>query len=1004
MEGKIKKVLSLFMMMLFAFSLLPSFSIKSQATTILKDRLLVGYWHNFTNPAGFYTLREIPNEWDVINVSFGITNTNDRATIIFEPEYDEAQFIKDVKYQQSLGKKVLLSLGGETGIVKVESAAAKDRFVKSLISIIDKYGFNGLDIDLEGGSGISVGPLDSDFKNPGSPMLVNLINGIEEVCNKYGDDFMLTMAPETLYVQGGFSSYGGTSGGYLPIIYALRDKLTYIHVQDYNTGGMLGLDGKNYTQSTADFHVAMTEMLLKGFTVGGDKNNMFPALDAEQVMFGVPSCPSAAGGGYTDYKELEKALNYLIKGESFGGKYKLQNESGYSDLRGIMTWSATWDVSKGNPFATFFRNYFDNLKIPEKSLRAANISASEPFNGKFTLSIKVPERNTAKTYTILENGKEIYSGDLNVGSSRVQTIPYKFINKESGSYIYEVKLTDKAGQSVKSNKITVNVPQKIEGSSLPDRIMVGYWHNFYNDAGFIKLSEVSPEWDVINVSFAVTTHDRSVVEFIPEYDEEEFMNDIYRLQMQGKKVVLSLGGQDGVIQIPDDESYNKFITSLIGLIDKYGFDGIDIDLESGSNMSLKAGDTDINNPKTPQITNLIKAIKSLDKRYGRDFIISMAPEVAYVQGGITAYGNIWGAYLPLINGVRDELDYLQVQHYNCGGNAALDGVQYSHGTADFQVAMVDMLLTGFNIANNPNNRFEPLRDDQIVIGIPATAKAAPAGGYIAPNEMKKALDYLIKGVSFGGSYKMESGKSYPNIRGMMTWSINWDLASGSTFINSYRPYFDSLTSTENTLKPAYLSYSMKDNNSYDLIIDVPARNKAISYKLYEGTSEIASGSLTSGSSNKQVIKKNIANKAVGSYKYKVVLYDADGNKVNSNEITVKILDSTEDPNKTDINKDGKVDVTDLSLVASKYNSKSTDSNYDLKLDMNNDKIIDLFDIVIVSKDMEKIEEVVYPEYDENAEYGMGDIVTYQGKIYESIWWWHKGVTPGTNDSCWKLKS
>lgn len=1000
MKSTKKKILSLFSVILFSLTLFPSFSIKANTISNLGSRLLVGYWHNFENPAGFFKLSEVPNEWDVINISFGITDSHDRSTIIFEPEYNEAEFIRDVKNQQSKGKKVLLSLGGETGIVKVTNEIEKNNFVNSLTNIINKYGFDGIDIDLEGGSGVSVGPADKDFKNPGSPGLVYLIQGIDEVCNKFGNDFMLTMAPETLYVQGGFSSYGGTAGGYLPIIYALRDKLTYIHVQDYNTGGMLGLDGKSYTQSTADFHVAMTEMLLRGFPVGGDTNNMFPALDAEQVMFGVPACSSAAGGGYTDFKELEKALDYLILGKSFGGNYKLRNESGYSDLRGIMTWSASWDISRGNPFAKFFRTYFDSLQIPEKNLLPATISSNDPFNGRITITMTVPARNTAKTFIVLENGKEVGSGELIVGSSNVQTIPYKFSNKEPGKYTYQVILKDKDGNSVNSNLITVTMPEKIEGSTLPNRIMVGYWHNFTNQAGFIKLGEVDPRWDVINVSFAVTVHDRAVVEFVPEYDEEEFMNDVYKLQSQGKKVVLSLGGQDGVIQIPNDEAYNKFIKSLTGLIDKYGFDGVDIDLESGSSMALISGDTDINNPKTPQIVNLIKAIKELDKIYGRDFIISMAPEVAYVQGGITAYGNIWGAYLPLINGVREELDFLQVQHYNCGGNMALDGVQYSHGTADFQVAMVDMLLNGFNLGGNPNNKFLPLRDDQIVIGIPATAPAAPAGGYIAPDEMVKALDYLIKGKSFGGSYKMSEGKSYPNIRGMMTWSINWDLKSGDTFINTYRPYFDSLKETTDSLKAAIISASEVINNDYTLTVKIPSRNLATSYKIYEGSTELESGVLVPSQLSDKIIIKEFSNKAPGIYTYKVELKDSLGNIVIS-DLSLEVKRADEDPNKEDVNKDGKVDIQDLSLVASQYNYSSNTEGYNEKFDLDYSNYIDLYDLVIVAKKIGVSQEIGVEEYNSTKVYNRGDVVIYNGKKYEQQGYGVVGFTPGTHDGVWK---
>ncbi|WP_242959767.1 glycosyl hydrolase family 18 protein [Clostridium paraputrificum] len=179
--------------------------------------------------------------------------------------------------------------------------------------------------------------------------------------------------------------------------------------------------------------------------------------------------------------------------------------------------------------------------------------------------------------------------------------------------------------------------------SLGERLLVGYWHNFDNGTGIINLRDVSDKWDVINVAFGETYSDRAVVEFTPCYDEEQFISDVQYIKSKGKKVILSIGGQNGVVLLPDATAKEKFVKSICGLVDKYGFDGLDIDLESG--ISLQASDTDFKNPKTPQIVNLISGVREISDKYGSNFIISMAPETAYVQGGITAYGNIWGGLI-----------------------------------------------------------------------------------------------------------------------------------------------------------------------------------------------------------------------------------------------------------------------------------------------------------------------------------------------------------------------
>lgn len=424
------------------------------------------------------------------------------------------------------------------------------------------------------------------------------------------------------------------------------------------------------------------------------------------------------------------------------------------------------------------------------------------------------------------------------------------------------------------------------------RLLVGYWHNFDNGAGIVKIRDVDPAWDVINVSFGETYTDRAVVELHPVYDEKEFINDIAYVQSKGKKVVLSLGGAEGTIQVPTDAAREKFMTSITGLIDKYGFDGIDIDLEGGSGMILQPGDTDLKNPTTPQIVNFIKIIKDLVKKYGDNFIISMAPELAYVQGGNTGYATNWGAYLPLIDAVRNELDYLQVQHYNCGGNMALDGVTYNQGTADFQVAMVDMLLQGFQTKASKNSFFAPLKQEQVVIGVPASQKGTlnPNSGYIAPTEMIKALNYIVKGQSFGGAYKMV-GQKYPNLRGIMAWSINWDNVNNKEFVKSYRPFFDSLSPIvpeQPSLKAATIKSSVVSNKSYSLTIDIPAYNTAVAYELFENGKSIGIGNLTSGVTSTQSIKKDFTNKDYGTYTYSVVVKDQSGATVTSSNCIVEV--------------------------------------------------------------------------------------------------------------------
>ncbi|WP_342571406.1 glycosyl hydrolase family 18 protein [Paenibacillus sp. FSL R5-0749] len=325
------------------------------------SKWLIGYWHNFDNGSTNIRLRNVSTAYDVINVSFAEPISHGSGTLAFTPyNATVAEFKSDIAYLQSQGKKVLLSMGGANGTIELTDATKRQQFEDSLKSIISTYGFNGLDIDLEGSS-LSLNAGDTDFRSPTTPKIINLIQGVKAVKSHFGANFILTAAPETAYVQGGYLSYGGPWGAYLPVIHALRNDLTLLHVQHYNTGSMVGLDGRSYAQGTADFHVAMAEMLLQGFHVGDSSGPFFSALRPDQIAIGVPASQQAAGGGYTTPAELQKALNYLIKGVSYGGSYTLRQPAGYAGIKGIMTWSINWDAYTNNQFSSAHRPFLNGL-------------------------------------------------------------------------------------------------------------------------------------------------------------------------------------------------------------------------------------------------------------------------------------------------------------------------------------------------------------------------------------------------------------------------------------------------------------------------------------------------------------------------------------------------------------------------------------------------------------------------------------------------------------------
>jgi len=419
--------------------------------TPLPARTLVGYWQNW-NDGNFMNLRDVPTKYNVVNVSFLETASGDGFTPTFTPTapYTEASFRADVQALQQRGTPVIISIGGQNGVVKLSTTAQKNTFVQGVKQIIDRYGFDGIDIDLEGSS-MSYGGNNPDFRNPTQPATLNLIAAIRELKSAYGAGFIVSAAPETYYVQTGYNTYGGTAGAFLPVLYNIRDILDYLHVQLYNTGSMLALNGQIYPSATADFIVSMTDMLLRGFPVAGT-GQTFPALRPDQVAIGLPACPSAAGSGYTAPAEVLKALDYLTKGIPYGGTYA--TTATYPGLRGMMTWSINWDKAGcGRPsyeFVNTYWNYFFGTPgTPSVTLTSPANGAT--FTAPATIAFAASVANASPTRV------EFYQGSTKVGEDATAPYEFSWANVAAGSYSLTTRAVLSSGNSLTSPAVGITV-------------------------------------------------------------------------------------------------------------------------------------------------------------------------------------------------------------------------------------------------------------------------------------------------------------------------------------------------------------------------------------------------------------------------------------------------------------------------------------------------------------------------------------------------------------------
>ncbi|MBV2153980.1 chitinase [Kitasatospora sp. SUK 42] len=288
---------------------------------------------------------------------------------------------------------------------------------------------------------------------------------------------------------------------------------------------------------------------------------------------------------------------------------------------------------------------------------------------------------------------------------------------------------------------------------LPKHILTGYWQNFDNGATVQRISDVPAAYDVIAVSFADATTtpgglsftlDPTLSSHLGGYTDAQFKADIAAKRAAGKRVVLSIGGQNGTVSVSDSTSAANFANSAWTLMQNYGFDGIDIDLENGINSTYMA-----------------QALHSLAAKAGSGFILTMAPQTIDMQ-------STGMEYFKLALNVKDILTIVNMQYYNSGAMNGCDGNVYSQGTENFLTGLACIQLKG------------GLRPDQVGLGVPASTSAA-GGGYVDPGVVNSALDCLAAGTGCG-SYKPDT--TWPGIGGAMTWSTNWDAKAGNPVANT----------------------------------------------------------------------------------------------------------------------------------------------------------------------------------------------------------------------------
>lgn len=337
----------------------------------------------------------------------------------------------------------------------------------------------------------------------------------------------------------------------------------------------------------------------------------------------------------------------------------------------------------------------------------------------------------------------------------------------STAYTFTVTAYNSAGESPHSGQVSATTSSSGGGgggggsSGLPAHLLMGYWQDFTNSATPLTLAAVPASYNLVAVAFGTATGTPGQVAFSVDpglasalggYSQQQFISDIQTLHSRGQKVILSVGGQNGAISVSDAASASNFASSVYSIIQQYGFDGVDIDLENGVNATYMAS-----------------ALQQLEGDVGSSLIITLAPQTVDTQ----STGN---DYFQLALNIKSILTMINTQYYNSGSMNGCDGNVYSEGTENFMTALACTELQG------------GLSASQVGLGLPASSSAA-GSGYVSPSLVNNALDCLAARTSCGS---FVPAAAYPGIRGVMTWSINWDASNGYNFASTVAPHLATL--------------------------------------------------------------------------------------------------------------------------------------------------------------------------------------------------------------------
>lgn len=225
-------------------------------------------------------------------------------------------------------------------------------------------------------------------------------------------------------------------------------------------------------------------------------------------------------------------------------------------------------------------------------------------------------------YTLTRNGTTIASPAAGATS-------YSDTGLIAGT-TYNYTLTGNYSAGGTSNTASASKTTSGGTASLPAKLVGAYWQ-MYQGPTVAEVTANAPEYNIQYAAFALGNGSGGSATFSPAFQSAaSFKVDMAASRAQGCKWLISIGGgvpASSQVYIRNQTEANQLVASLKNIVDEYGFDGIDFDLENGPDGWAPA-----------YMTSVATQLKA---HYGSQFIVSIVPrpyesfyyETAVMMGG-----------------------------------------------------------------------------------------------------------------------------------------------------------------------------------------------------------------------------------------------------------------------------------------------------------------------------------------------------------------------------------